>query len=476
MTLEGFLLQGAQPGYEQNLVGIARRWVTLLGPAGVAGLIGNEFTKRVADLLESPGLDDPTRLTLATDMGMLSWWRSPAPSMEDRKRYDATARLSLERITAGFEIPTRPLPKSKLRRAHVLFAGMLMSKMHSPSGGAIDYAAALTLDPQVQRLDIIHNGEILPDMAEYIKERLGGKISRSIIKFISTDKNPHFLTDIIEQGPCTFHNWCESKYSIYTNVANKIGPMLTFTCGDEPPIQYADVFWYFYTKEHMEERWRLRGAPNSYIANYVRSASGPCLDGPPPEKVDRASIGLKPDAFVITTVGNRLAVEMDEAFLMGMVQQIKATPKCVWLVVGALTESLTLLLSTQLGSQFIHIQYENQLARLMTTVDLFANPFRSGGGNSVNLAIGAGAVTLTCAKGDVSTLVPPEFLSQSPDEYFIQLKALIDSPAMLAEWKSKQFAHNRIMRDQRAFLAALQQMIDLAGKRYNERFAVGVAA
>ena len=167
---------------------------------------------------------------------------------------------------------------------------------------------------------------------------------------------------------------------------------------------------------------------------------------------------------------------MDEAFLLGMVQQIKATPKCVWLVVGALTESLTLLLSTQLGSQFIHIQYENQLARLMTTVDLFANPFRSGGGNSVNLAIGAGAVTLTCAKGDVSTLVPPEFLSQSPDEYFIQLKALIDSPAMLAEWKSKQFAHNRIMRDQRAFLAALQQMIDLAGKRYNERFAVGVAA
>lgn len=88
----------------------------------------------------------------------------------------------------------------------------------------------------------------------------------------------------------------------------------------------------------------------------------------------------------------------------------------------------------------------------MTTVDVFANPLRTGGGNSANLALGAGAAVLTLGEGDVSALVPDSFAASDADEYFRYLGFLMDAPELLAAVKAEQGAHNARMRDQGVFL------------------------
>jgi len=141
-----------------------------------------------------------------------------------------------------------------------------------------------------------------------------------------------------------------------------------------------------------------------------------------------------------------------------------SAPSC-----GGLPDYLSSACRQVLGSRFLHIPYATPLDRLLTTVDVFANPFRAGGGNSANLALGAGAAVLSLRAGDVSALIPDSFVASDPEEYFRYLDFLIESPAFLAAVKAEQFRHNSRMRDQDAFLANLQQMVCLAGERYAAR-------
>jgi hypothetical protein len=105
----------------------------------------------------------------------------------------------------------------------------------------------------------------------------------------------------------------------------------------------------------------------------------------------------------------------------------------------------------------------------MTLVDVFANPFRSGGGNSANLALGAGSAVLSLAKGDVSSLIPDSFVASDPEEYFCYLSFLMDSPELLAAVKAEQGQHNARMRDQALFLKEIQGLVRLAADSYEAR-------
>ncbi|MFM8377593.1 MAG: hypothetical protein ACKN9P_16285, partial [Phenylobacterium sp.] len=446
MTLEDLLLEGAQPTYADSVRMIATRWSGLLGPDFMSGHDPDDLQERVVVAIESGGLADDAVLTLAGDLASLAWWRGPALPYGLRGRLNAVTRGILTRISDGLQMSPRSLPHGRLRRAHVILAGNLLDPPHSPSAGAIDYAAALAMDPQVDRVEIVHTGGVTPAMRTYIEARLGHFPASRGLALVSTRDNPDFLVDILGRGPCTFHVWGEPALSPTTSVVSRLGPTLMFTCADEPPVQFADVYWYFQAEERIRRLWAVQGAPEAFIDRYVRLGSGPCLDGPPPEPLSRRDLGLAEDAFVIATVGNRLAVEMDEAYVTGVELTIRDRPECVWMVVGGLPDYLSSAFEQVLGPRFVHIPYSHQLDRLMTTVDVFANPFRTGGGNSANLALGAGAAVLTLGEGDVSALVPDSFVASDADEYFRYLGFLMDAPELLAAVKAEQGAHNARMR------------------------------
>lgn len=469
MTLEDFLLEGAQPQYADAIRMIAGRWSDLLASQDLARLDDENLYDTLTTGIEADGVDDAVRLLVASDLNSLAWWRGPEIPSEVRTRLSRLTRSVLTRISDGLEMAPRQLPASRLRRAHVLLVGTLLDPAHSPSGGAIDYAAALAMDPKVDRLEIVHSGDLTDPMRAYIRERLGRFPASRGLAFISTVDNPDFLAGILGRGPCTFHVWCEPALSPVISVASRLGPTLMFTCADEAPVQYADVYWYYQSPQTIRGLWDAQGAPPAFADNYVQSLSGPCLDSPPPEPMPRSEIGLDADAFVIATVGNRLGVEMDEAFITGMELAVRDRPNCVWMVVGGLPEYLSDACRQVLGRRFLHIPYASPLDRLMTTVDVFANPFRRGGGNSANLALGAGAAVLSLRSGDVSALIPESFIADTREVYFRYLDFLIESPELLSAVRADQFQHNARMRDQDAFLANLQKMVRLAGERYAAR-------
>lgn len=470
MALLDFLLEGAQERYLPSIQIIAERWDEMLGEDALDDVDDYVFVDRVLSLLESGRYSGDVILQVISDLGSIAWWRGPPLGDHDSARIAALARHLHLNGADALTLPPRDVPLSAARRRHVVFGGDLMGPLHSPSRGAIDYVAALAMDPEVERIDLHHGTETISDkMQAYIDERLGAIPPERGVRLISTIENPEYLVDAIRKGPCTYHFWCEPAMAPHITVASRLGPTIMFTCGDAPPPQYADVFWYFHEPQYMAPIWKRRGAPASYIRNYVQSLSGPFYDEGPPAPRTRAEVHLPEDAFVIATVGNRLAVDLDETFVTGIETILRERPHVIWLVVGGLPDNLLNACETILGDQFRYLAQDLQLGRLMTTVDVFANPFRHGGGNSAMIALTAGAVLLTTKDGDVASMAPPEHRARDAEDYFARLAALIDTPGTLDAWRAPQQERRKIMNDQGYFLSSLKAMVDLAHERFEAR-------
>ena len=469
MTFKEFLTDGAQAAYLSSVEQIADNWSTWLEPEILEGINDETLYPRIVRSLESGELSDAVRLQIGADLTSLAWWRGPAIPQDLRARIDSLTRSILTDVADALVLGPRGLPPSRLRRAHVLLVGALQDPGHSPSAAAIDYAAALARDSRIDRLEIVHSGTLSPAMLAYITDRLGGFPASRGVAMVSTQENQGFLADILSRGPCTFHVVCEPALSPVISVISRLGPTVMFTCADAAPVQYADVYWFYHSTDYMAPLWRGQGAPEVFIGNYVQSLSGPWHETPPPSRLSKSDIGLPDDALVIATVGNRLGIEMDEAYITGMELAVRERPDCVWMVVGGLPEELSSACKQVLGKRFLHIPFSTELDRLMTTVDVFANPFRAGGGRSAYIALGAGAAVLTLGEGDACTAIPEDVWAADPADYFRRLDMILDSRELLEAYKTYEADHFRLVCDQKAFLANLQKMVRLAGERYVAR-------
>ncbi|MCA6295960.1 MAG: hypothetical protein IM624_02545 [Phenylobacterium sp.] len=469
MTLEGFLLEGAPPQHIDEIREIVARWSDAFPPQDLARLNDVNVYEVVTGWLEAPGVEDSAVLMVASDLTALARWRGrPAPAVV-MGRLNALTRPILTRISDSLSMTPRPLSAAHLRRAHVLFVGALQDPTHAPSQPAVAYAAALARDPKVERIEIVHSGDLTSDMRDYIHDELGGFPASRGIALISTADNPDFLADVFARGPCTFHFWYEPALSPVISVVSRLGPTLMFVDGDDAPVQYADVYWSRRSEAEVRDLWGGQGAPAAFAANHVQVLQCPARALPAPEPLPRAALGLAEEALVIATVGDRLEAEMDESYITGIELVIRDRPSCVWMVAGALPDYLSDAFQQVLGPRFLHIPEPSDLARLMTTVDIYANPFRSGGGRGADLAATAGASVLTLDRGEVAGIAPPDFLALDAEDYLRRLDALIAVPELLAALKARQAEHLAQVGDQKALLSSLQKMVRTAAQRYAER-------
>jgi hypothetical protein len=469
MTLADFLLAETQPNYVAQVTSIANRWETSLPASFAHDLDNDNFVERLVDQMESGDFAEDEVLQFISDLWALTWWRGPKIDDESSRRIIQRAIAIFRNVFDRPNLPTPTVARSKARKEHSVFVGMLQDPLHSPSRGAIDYVAVLAMDPAVERIDIYYSGAITPRLQTYIDERIGSLIRRRGIRFFSVDIVEDLLSDVVGRGACTFHFWCEPALSPWIGLMNLFGPTVMFVCGDEAPVQYADVYWYFHQPDYVADRWARRGAPQSFIKNYVFSQSGPTLIEGAPTPRKRQTLGWNENNFIMATVGNRLGIDLDEAFVTGMEAILKDHPECVWLVVGALPEHLIYAFEQGFGFQFRHIPFEAQLSELMTVVDVFANPFRPGGGNSANNALTAGSILLTLAEGDVASLVPPEHRAVDQEDYFERLLTLVENPQERTSWRALQQQQHAGLVDQSAFLESLRSLTNLAYERFLAR-------
>lgn len=469
MTLANFLLAEAQPNYTAQVTSIAARWEAMLPSDFSMGLDNDNFVPRLAGLIESSDYGDAEILQLISDLWSLTWWRGPKIDDGCSQRIIGRAVSIFRNVFDRPDLPQPTVARSKARKEHSVFVGTLQDPLHSPTRGAIDYVAVLAMNPAVERIDIYYAGSITPRLQAYIDERIGASIRRRGIRFFCVGVAGDLLSDVVGRGACTFHFWCEPPLSPWISLMSLFGPTVMFVCGDEAPVQYADVYWYFHQPDYVAERWARRGAPQAFIRNYVHSQSSPTLfEGPPLER-KRQSYDWNENNFIMASVGNRLGVDLDEGFVNGLESILQAHPESVWLVVGDLPEQIVYSFEQRFGNQFRHIPFEAELAELMTVVDVFANPFRAGGGNSANMALRAGSVVVTLSEGDVSSLVPKEHRAINKFDYFKKLLFLVEDRNRLTEWRADQQFQFLSIIDQSAFLNSIKSMSNLAYDRFVSR-------
>lgn len=466
-SLADFLLLNAQPGYERGVAAIARRWGALFGAEAFDGMDLDAIAETALNRLEtrlSPG----HVATVAADLSALIWWCGLPFDRDHHVRLGRAVRAASGRLLGAINLDESVLTAPPRRAA--LYTGALQSPHHSPSRGAADYAAALLADPDVEQLDIYHGGVLSDSMKAYLHQRLGDDANR--VGLISTDAETHFAP-MIERGPYVHHIWCDYAARVHLALASRLGPTLMYACGDQPPMQHADAYWFYHRPEYIEGRWAEEGAPAGFATRYVEAVAGPHNPAlTAVERGARAAWGLPEDAVVIATVGNRLSVDFDQAFVDGVGGLVASDPRLVWLVVGALPEWLSSACAQVLGDRFRHIGFERELGKLLGVVDLFANPFRRGGGDTAVTAMLAGAVVVTTEAGDVGGLVPPQHRAVDADDYVARLTELAGDAALRDAWAAEQATHISDLTDQTLFGAELKRLTAIAFERYKARAGV----
>jgi hypothetical protein len=463
--LTRLLLGAAQPGYERSVLDIGERWSAMLPPV-FQGVSIAEVTPCVLDAAEQPSTPDELRLQVVADLGRLRWWCGLETSDDAYVRIGRLVRRVFAGLLAQIQPPpTRPQVQP---RSHALFVGALLGPTHSPSRGAIDYARSLVDDPAVERVHIYHRGPVGPDLIGYIHEHLGAFHDR--IGFFQDQGGSH-LPDAIGRGPYVHHVWCEDVLALEISVMSLFGPTVMFTCGDEPPMQYADVYWYLHEPDYIATCWARRGVPEAFIRNYAETSCSPNRVSAPVAVQDRAALGLRDDQVVLATVGNRLAIDFDQPFVDGMADLLRRRREVCWLVVGALPPHLLETFRAAFGAQFLHVPFERRLRRLLTVADLFVNPFRRGGGDSAILALLGQAVVLARGDmGDVRAFIPTAHRGAVTSEsFFAALEQLVADPDHRRNWREAQAARIAEVVDEPRFTRTAAELSALAFARYQAR-------
>ena len=160
-------------------------------------------------------------------------------------------------------------------------------------------------------------------------------------------------------------------------------PVLSLSMGGPPGIGFCDVYAGPNDPREVEAMYDESGLARPREIRQHRYG----MDLPLPKRViSRTELGLGDDDFVVCTVGNRLDGELGSSFVDLMEAFLSQRPQSRWLIVGG--DELAAVRSREpVWRRVAHVAYEADLPALYERCDVFANPFRRGGGHSVALAM-----------------------------------------------------------------------------------------
>ena len=120
--------------------------------------------------------------------------------------------------------------------------------------------------------------------------------------------------------------------------------------------------------------------------------------------------------FFVAVVGNRLDLEIDEAFLNIMKQIIDAAENVDFAVIGDAEKLQEKLAGTSYGKRIHFLGYCMDLLGTYRALHLYLNPRRLGGGWSSAMALMAGLPVVTLPACDVAYNVGGEFTVTTEEE------------------------------------------------------------
>ncbi|MDT8899750.1 glycosyltransferase [Anaeroselena agilis] len=156
---------------------------------------------------------------------------------------------------------------------------------------------------------------------------------------------------------------------------------------------------------------------------FVRHQPGMDLAGPQREK-SRSEYFLRPEDFVLITVGNRLDADLTADFVLMVDSFLDKHANAKWVVVGKGGENAVGKLCPGSAGNRVFIEYDDDLAALYAVCDVYINPFRQGGGVSAAMAMHQSLPVVTLGGSDVGAIAGSEGSLTDKDDYWAEMERL----------------------------------------------------
>ena len=257
MSLMDELRAGAQPGYEQPVADAVEFLHEHLGGAIYEGVDTEAFADRVLDAVLACAAGPEHKLLCLRSLAALAWWCDLKLPDAFQGRLAAGGRAICRKVADTVQV-RMPRAHPDALKAHAVFVGDLPGLYHSPTLGAIEYVRALLSDREVERVVVFHSGVLSAAVGDLARSRWNAAAGR--LQLVSTSDGD-YLNQAIQEGPFTYHFWCEPQLALHVGLLSLFGPSVMFTCADAAPAQFADVYWYCHEEAYVAGLWGRQGAP-----------------------------------------------------------------------------------------------------------------------------------------------------------------------------------------------------------------------
>lgn len=349
-------------------------------------------------------------------------------------------RLEIMRKLKAYYKPELKIKAHQSDNRLVIVAGQLLSYNHAPTKIVIDYANNLVKYYPKMKIKIV-----VEDMFNYSPNELffvyaftsadSGTVSKEHKQLLHPSIEVHYSKSSLSR---------KKRLQDDINAITRFRPKWILKIGAPDSLAVDQLFDYYpvssmsnggaeysecvhvpFGGRSVEEVLAEREQKGLSNEGYRYEQHTPGLTFPKSRNaIRREEYELKTDDFVIVTVGNRLETEIDETFAERMKNILQEHNHIKWLIVGIGRHEIISSTFQNIINQVIFISYAQNLMDVYAICDVYANPFRQGGGISVAMAMFAGLPISNLLGQNDANMYVPNGKAKSMENYFEYIQRL----------------------------------------------------
>lgn len=353
------------------------------------------------------------------------------PLFIERRKLHNELLESMKRYL-GFDLP--PIEKDQRNENRIVVTSLqFLSLKHGPTRNIVDYC--YTLQKQLKKEVFLLIAAEMPSEIvkeyeaaglkycyfshrneadgyynfEYLGEKINGYQCR--INRANIDNIREIILEIYQWKPSLVYNI--GSENILVDLIGSFTEEISIPCGNVYPVTEAK---YNILPRKIEDQ---DGEILQYLADQnqkvIESIFVYKLDEPI-RRYKKSDFDIDEKSFVITIVGTRLGVEVNDEFIPVLKKVLELDPTIVLVFIGICTDFEEKRKKIGFGDRVKYIGHQKDLRGVLNIAQLYLNPPRKGGGTSSVEALAEGVPVITLGSCDVAYSCGEAFECASIDE------------------------------------------------------------
>lgn len=180
---------------------------------------------------------------------------------------------------------------------------------------------------------------------------------------------------------------------------------------------------------------------------------------------NRSELGLPENKFIIAIVGNRLELEINQKFAEVLERVVMELPAVNFAFIGKSEEIEIYFQKEVFKERIYYLGHRKDLMEVYSTMDMYMNPKRSGGGFSSAMALAAGVPVVTLPDCDVASVAGERFIVENYDDMIDVIHKCVtdrDFYCSQKQWavkKSEEYTDDKMVEYVRGIIDQIKKQI-----------------